>query len=219
MYLSRMYLNNQRRQTRALLANPQMMHAAVLSSFPPDSSAQTEEGRVLWRIDRTREETALYVVSPSIPSFEHLQEQSGWAQEPSWQTSDYSQMLNRITKGQRYAFRLTANPVHTVTEEGKKRRVAHITAEHQLRWLIERQEQLGARIADDAGEPTASVNRSTRMVFNRNGRRVTIQQVTFDGVLEVTAADSLRLVLTSGLGKARGYGCGLLTLAPLKITS
>ena len=35
MYLSRMYLNPQRRQGRALLASPQKMHAAVLSSFPP----------------------------------------------------------------------------------------------------------------------------------------------------------------------------------------
>lgn len=216
MYLSRMYLNSQRRQTRALLANPQMMHAAVLASFPPDSSAQTTEGRVLWRIDQNRETTALYVVSPAVPSFEHLQEQAGWMQEPSWQSSDYSQMLNRITRGQRYAFRLTANPVHTVTEDGKKRRVAHISSEHQLRWLIERQEQLGAQVTDTAGEATASVNRSNRMVFNRNGRRVTIQQATFDGTLEVTSADSLRSVLTSGVGKARGYGCGLLTLAPLE---
>lgn len=215
MFLSRMYLNGQRRQTRALLANPQMMHAAVMASFPPDSSAQTDEGRVLWRLDQNRETTALYVVSPSIPSFEHLQEQAGWVQEPSWQTSDYSQMLSRITRGQRFAFRLTANPVHTVTEGEKKRRVAHITAEHQLRWLIERQEQLGAQVADGEGEPTAAVNRSTRMVFNRNGRRVTIQQVTFDGVLEVTSAAALRSVLTSGIGKGRGYGCGLLTLAPL----
>lgn len=215
MYLSRMYLNGQRRHTRALLANPQKMHAAVLSSFPPDTSALTDAGRVLWRVDQTRDSTALYVVSPAVPSFEHLQEQAGWVQEPSWQTSDYTQMLNRITKGQRYAFRLTANPVHTVTEGGKKRRVAHIVPFHQAQWLLERQDQLGSSLMDEAAEATFTTSKSTRLVFNRNGRRVTIQQVTFDGILEVTAADQLRTVLTSGLGKARGYGCGLLTLARL----
>lgn len=216
MYLSRMYLNGQRRQTRELLANPQKMHAAVLAAFPPGASDRSEEGRVLWRIDQTRESTALYVVSPAVPSFEHLQEQAGWMQEPSWQTTDYTHMLNRIIKGQKYAFRLTANPVHTVTEKGKSRRMAHITSTHQLAWLANRQEQLGVSILDAEGEITATTTKSTRLVFNRNGRRVTIQQVTYDGTLEVAAADQLRSILTSGIGKARGYGCGLLTLAPLE---
>lgn len=217
MYLTRMYLNGHRRHTRELLANPQMMHAAVLSSFPPDSSAPDENGRVLWRIDQTRDTTALYIVSPALPSLEHLQEQAGWSQEQSWQTSDYTPMLNRIVKGQKYAFRLTANPVHTVTgEDGRSRRLAHMTTKHQLRWLLDRQEALGVSLMGPDGNPTAISTKSTRMVFNRNKRKVTIQQATFDGVLEVTAAESLRTVLTSGIGKARGYGCGLLTLAPVE---
>ena len=53
MYLSRMYLNPQRRQGRALLASPQKMHAAVLSSFPPIPVESDE--RVLWRLDRVHE--------------------------------------------------------------------------------------------------------------------------------------------------------------------
>lgn len=217
MYLTRMYLNGQRRHTRELLANPQMMHAAVLSSFPPGSSTSDEGGRVLWRIDQTRDTTALYIVSPAVPSLEHLQEQAGWSQEQSWQTSDYTPMLNRVITGQKYAFRLTANPVHTVTvEDGRSRRLAHLTPEHQLRWLLDRQEQLGVSLVDSDDNPTATSTRSTRMVFNRNKRRVTIQQVTFDGILEVTAAENLRTVLTAGIGKARGYGCGLLTLAPVR---
>lgn len=216
MYLSRMYLNAHRRQARELLANPQKMHAAVLSSFPPNTPSESDEGRVLWRIDQTRESTALYVVSPTVPSFEHLQDQAGWSQDQSWRTSDYSPMLNRVVKGQRFAFRLTANPVHTVTEGGKKRRLAHVSSKNQLQWLLERQEQLGMSITDADGEPTAISSRSTRLKFNRNGRQVTIQQATFDGKLEVTSAERLKSALTMGVGKAKGYGCGLLTLAPLE---
>lgn len=216
MYLSRMYLNAQRRHTRELLANPQMMHAAVLSSFPPDSSAPRDEGRVLWRLDISRESTALYIVSPAVPSFEHLQEQAGWSQKQSWQSSDYAQMLNRIVKGQKYAFRLTANPVRTVTENGVSRRKAHISPMHQLDWLVAREELMGASITNDAGDPTATISQSDRLTFNRERRKVTIQKVTFDGTLEVTSADQLRSVLCNGIGKARGYGCGLLTLAPLE---
>lgn len=216
MYMSRMYLNPQRRQTRELLANPQKLHAAVLSSFPPSSSETTDEGRVLWRVDQTRESVALYVVSPAIPSFEHLQEQAGWSQEQSWQSSDYTAMLNRIVKGQKYAFRLTANPVHTVTEDGVKRRKAHLTPAHQLDWLTGREEQLGASFTGEAGEITAITTKSERRVFRREKRTVTIQQVTFEGSLEVKDANKLREVLCNGIGKARGYGCGLLTLAPME---
>lgn len=216
MYMSRMYLNPQRRQTRELLANPQKLHAAVLSSFPPQSSEITDEGRVLWRVDQHRESVALYVVSPAVPSFEHLQEQAGWSQEQSWQSSDYTAMLNRIVKGQKYAFRLTANPVHTVTEGGVKRRKAHITPEHQLGWLTAREDQFGASFTSEAGEITAITTKSERRVFKREKRTVTIQQVTFEGSLEVIDANKLRDVLCNGIGKARGYGCGLLTLAPME---
>lgn len=216
MYMSRMYLNPQRRQTRELLANPQKLHAAVLSSFPPPSSETTDEGRVLWRVDQTRESVALYVVSPAVPSFEHLQEQAGWSQEQSWQSSDYTAMLNRIVKGQKYAFRLTANPVHTVTEDGVRRRKAHLTPAHQLGWLTDREDQFGASFTGEAGEVTAITTKSERRVFRREKCTVTIQQVTFEGSLEVTDANKLREVLCNGIGKARGYGCGLLTLAPME---
>jgi CRISPR system Cascade subunit CasE len=38
--------------------------------------------------------------------------------------------------------------------------------------------------------------------------------VTFDGRLEVTDPDALRRTLTQGI-RAKAYGCGLITLAPL----
>ena len=103
MYLSRMYLNPQRRQGRALLASPQKMHAAVLSSFPPIPVESDE--RVLWRLDRVHEKCVLYMVSPGVPSFEHLQEQAGWSQQQTWDTRDYSTLLDRLLRGQRYYFR------------------------------------------------------------------------------------------------------------------
>src|SRR5690606_23959414 len=51
--------------------------------------------------------------------------------------------------------------------------------------------------------------------FKRRSRTVTIRRVQFDGVLAVTDADQFRSTLTQGVGPAKAYGCGLLTLAPL----
>lgn len=207
MYLSRMYINPQRRHARTLLASPQMLHAAVLSSFPPD--ADDDDGRVLWRMDRHAEKAVLYVVSPRVPSFEHLQEQAGWSQHQTWGTRDYTPLLDRLMRGQHYQFRLTANPVVSRTVDGKPKRLPHVTAAQQLKWLYDRQEQMGIILNDDA----ARVVGRDRIRFDRRGRKVTLSRATYSGVLEVQDVEKLRSILTRGIGKAKGYGCGLVTLA------
>ncbi|WP_066587079.1 type I-E CRISPR-associated protein Cas6/Cse3/CasE [Corynebacterium provencense] len=213
MYLSRMYLNPQRRHCRALLANPEMMHAAVLSSFPPGTDAASDDGRVLWSIDRSGEKTALWMLSPAVPSFEHLQEQAGWSQQQTWETRDYSRLTGQLMKGQQYAFRLVANPVHIVTEGGVKKRRVHQKPEYQLQWLLDRQEAMGARFLGEEDAVAATVTGSEHLVFDRKGRKVTLVRVSYQGLLEVTDRDLLEKTLTSGIGKAKAYGCGLLTLA------
>ena len=40
-----------------------------------------------------------------------------------------------------------------------------------------------------------------------------LQTITYEGNLRVTDADLFRKSLTRGVGRARGYGCGLISLA------
>lgn len=114
MYLTQMPLNPQRRATRELVLSPQRMHAAVLAGFLPGAP---ERGRVLWRLDSdSRHELNLYVVSPEVPSFDVLAEQAGWSSTPVWRTTDYGRFLARLAVGQRWVFRLVANPIRNVRE-------------------------------------------------------------------------------------------------------
>ena len=39
---------------------------------------------------------------------------------------------------------------------------------------------------------------------------------TFEGMLTVTDRDAFVHALTHGIGRAKGYGCGLLTIAPVR---
>ena len=214
MFLSRMYLNPQRRKTVELLASPQKMHAAVMATSPDLPGGP--EGRKLWRCDRDGQRVVLYVVSPDAPSFEHLQEQAGWSQQETWKTRNYEQLLGQLTEGQRYAFRLTANPVHTVTDsQGKKTLYGHETPEYQMGWLMERQERMGISIPVVDDLPLVRVVGGKKVSFRRQNSRVTIQYATYEGLLDVAEADALREVLCSGIGKAKAYGCGLMTLAPV----
>ncbi|GAA5107389.1 type I-E CRISPR-associated protein Cas6/Cse3/CasE [Haloechinothrix salitolerans] len=216
MFLTKMQLNPQRRKARKLLSSPQAMHAAVLAGFP--DSRPSEDGRVLWRVDSYgAHRVLLYISSPDKPDLTHLVEQAGWPTTQGWQTASYDSLLDSLETGQRWQFRLTANPVHAVRREGwsATKPLGHVTVVQQQQWLLDRQERLGFRIAPSSVADeldVAVVDRAVRR-FDRNGSRVTISTATFEGHLDVADTDAFRCALTFGIGRAKSYGCGLLTLA------
>lgn len=212
--LTRIVLNPRKRGGRKLLTNPEAMHAAVRSAFPPD--IDTGDARVLWRVDSQGDEHTLYVVGPEKPDALHIIEQAGWDTRPP-QSADYQRFQDSLVKGQKWRFGLVANPVSSKAgERGTRGRiVAHITTEQQLAWLAQRGEAAGYRLLDDA----AVVGRERLSFHQRKGdtkRRISLSTVRFAGSLEVTDAVALRATLNQGLGRARAYGCGLLTLAQIR---
>lgn len=226
--LTKVILNPNRRQGRKLLANPQAMHAAVLSAFPPD--IDESQSRVLWRVDGAEHQRTLYIVGPEKPDGKHIAEQAGWDTRPA-QSLDYERFLGALTKGQRWQFELVANPTYaeaqTNRERGKVK--AHVTADQQLGWLYQRCQSAGFALAPRVGDGTVaererdrwSVEEETAIVerrtldFRKGSGRKNVRIVTarYRGTLEVTDPEALRRTLTMGIGRARAYGCGLLTLA------
>jgi CRISPR system Cascade subunit CasE len=154
MYLTRFRFNTARSDARRLLSAPQSMHAAVMSSFPQILPTSPSAPRVLWRADRNATaEVLLFVVSPDRPDLTHLVEQAGWpaaaaSGTPGWQTFHYTPFLDRLDKGGTWGFRLTANPVHSIRNRDgvPTKRTAHLTARHQLQWLLQRQEAGGFQV-------------------------------------------------------------------------
>ncbi|MGW1281115.1 type I-E CRISPR-associated protein Cas6/Cse3/CasE [Streptomyces tsukubensis] len=163
---------------------------------------------------------------------------------PGWETRPYGPFLDRLETGGVWSFRLTANPVHYIRrKEGEPtKRTAHITPHHQLGWLLddERQKRSGYQVLEKPAEKRllpggttlqgrphhgdayeAAVRDQRELSFGKSagGRgspvhRVKIVTVTYDGRLTVTDPVALRRTLTRGIGKARAYGCGLMTLVP-----
>lgn len=226
---TRVLINPGKREGRALLLNPQAMHAAVRSLFPPDLHGD-DGGRVLWRVDSPSSHThLLYVVSPEAPDATELVDKAGWVTRPA-QSVDYSPMLEGLRTGQEWAFRLRANPVHSAPRgQGPRGRLyAHVTVAQQTQWLVDKAGRHGFEVVSETrpspeGEDVVvhrvTVTNRKDLHFNRydpkRGRRdrVTIRQAQFDGLLRVTDASSLRLALVRGIGRGKAYGCGLLTLA------
>jgi len=234
-YLSRVWLNPLRTGAQALLRNPQRLHAAVLGGI----ARQPIDERVLWRLETAQPHRAeLLILTESRPSWEHLIEQAGWpgAEDPQAVTRDYQPLLDRLQAGREFAFRLRANPVAATRQPAspsvaqKERlagprprgvRVAHRTVAHQLTWLTDRVERWGFTFLDTEGDPTVHLSARERLTFRKKspdgnrGTQVVLSTATFDGALRVVDPDLVRRTLLQGVGPAKAYGCGLLTLAPL----
>lgn len=227
MYISRLYINTARTGAQRLVGSPYRMHAAVEAAFPPGANRATEQGRILWRLDALasdRQALALYVVSPERPDLTHIVEQAGWPGTTGWETRDYTPLIERIGPGQHWNFRLKANPTRKVAED--KGRVpregvvgsiqGHATPEQQLGWLADRGAANGFSLASAPGSPTAVVTQSRKERFRRGKSEVTLSTAVFDGVLRVEDAGLFRRALCHGIGRAKGFGCGLITVAPVE---
>ncbi|GAA1160210.1 type I-E CRISPR-associated protein Cas6/Cse3/CasE [Streptomyces hebeiensis] len=238
MYLTRFRVNTGRAEARRLLGSPHLMHGAVNTAFPELPPRGGEGPRVLWRTDHGHDtRTTLFIVSPARPDLTHLVEQAGWPtlDTPGWTTFAYGEFLDALTAGDTWGFRLTANPVHNIRMPSDKpgdrtKRAPHITPRHQLRWLLDRQEKAGfevvqkpsdRRLTEHGDEQELIVRDQLPLQFRRppakrSSQDVRITRVTYDGRLKVADPALFRRTLTHGLGKAKAYGCGLMTLAPVE---
>jgi CRISPR system Cascade subunit CasE len=226
MFISRIPLNAARYDAQQLIASPYKLHAAVEHSFPPTAVRADKSGRILWRLDMNAHDPHsvwLYVVSPQKPDFTHIVEQTGWPLYGEWESKDYSILLNRLAKGQQWRFRLRANPVRKATRDyGLKPREGivgkiqgYVTVPQQTQWLVDRAEEHGFQILESDSIPQVVISQRQKQRFMRKDATVSLSTALFDGALEVTDAEAFRKTLCFGMGRAKGFGCGLLTIAPL----
>ncbi|MBM2622927.1 type I-E CRISPR-associated protein Cas6/Cse3/CasE [Actinoplanes sp. LDG1-06] len=224
MFLTRFQINPARRGARKLLSSPQAMHAAVRAAFPKPDDYERPGSRTLWRIDKPATATVhLYLVSPGRPDLTHLVEQAGWPTTSAWDTREYDPLLATLQPGQRWAFRLTANPTHSgrKTADAKEtQRFGHLRENEQQDWLLQRAARNGFTVATQRdGRPNLRLHQRQTLSFKRGAYPVTLTTATFDGILEITDKDQFRAALSSGIGHAKAYGCGLLTLAKAQETT
>jgi CRISPR system Cascade subunit CasE len=237
MFLTRIYLDPRRRGCRELVSSSHRLHAAVLGSFAPGARLENGEERVLWRLDELAgRRLALFISSPLPPDPAALVEAAGWRTKGGVTTRRTDDFLDSLAPGQTWRFRITVNPTYRSAEErdakGRKKVLGHVTVDQQTRWLLDRAEANGFRIpgsatltgdvaravgdggsVGDVDEPAVSLVGRDLQKFRRGEALVTLQKATFEGVLEVTDPTLLRSALVGGIGRAKGYGCGLLTLS------
>lgn len=203
MYLSRIVIDPDSRQSLRALDNPEILHGMVESCF------SGEHQRNLWRLDAWNGQTCLLLLSREKPNLSPLAEQIGLPCV-GWETRDYQPLLNRIQPGSIWRFRLAANPVTNVPQPESRRGVvkAITISAHQRDWLMRQ----GMRHGFLLDLSQFDVVRSEWKIFRNKGRTVSVLCALFEGVLTVTDASAFRDALLNGIGRGKAYGMGFMTV-------
>ena len=237
IFLSSLRLDPLARRVQTELARPYEMHRTLCHAFPELAGDEWTAARVLFRVDDDGGRVQLLVQSKREPDWRAFSNHLGGAryllafpQVKEWEP--------QFQAGQTLRFRLLANPTfRPKKDDGGDGERRGLYREHErLDWLWRQSARCGFALprADTTlrrnGAPLIFRGRShdsltldlpTCQVIDLNdGRRfplpagrVQFSAARFDGVLEVTDGDLFRQAVENGVGPAKGFGFGLLSVA------
>ena len=223
MYLSRVHLNLRCREVRRDLADPYQLHSSLCRAFcPPDQKCPS--GEFLWRLEPEAESAAcprVLVQSRSIPVWSGIGVE-GWLTEAAPEVDLKARLkLDALKPGQRFRFRLRANPC--VTRNGK--RLGLLRQEEQEAWLARKGEQHGFALPHLTSFDLAELSQvrfdvrvsQEQMLGGKqhSGNGIRVYSVLYDGLLSVTNPDKFRDALQTGIGHGKVMGLGMLSVVPI----
>jgi CRISPR system Cascade subunit CasE len=223
MFLSRLVLDMRDRHARRDVAAGYELHRTLVTRAFAESGV--DPGRLLFRVEpMTRggvDRGPVVLVQSSVgapvldalPSQYCLQHDGPRPYEP------------RFAEGMRLAFRLVANPVRRsprvddsgrieASESGhvRHRRRGILDDDGQRAWLDRQALAGGFAVRAVTVSPLPSPRARTEEYSHERKSRLPHIVVRFDGVLEVTDPATLRSTIEQGIGAAKAFGCGLLSV-------
>lgn len=245
MYLSRLLIDvgddpDRPRPGRLWLRNLYHVHQRLCMAFPSASRASNDPeflrpfkpedfGAGQVHVERKADSGFLFRVDPLSGARAMIVVQS--AVMPDWGYAfqnavyllaspvDVKEFNPRFAKGQRLCFRLVANPTRKVdTKTGPDGRRRHgrrvpVRAEQHYEWLAHKG-RVGGFEAD--GKTTAAQIGYVYVNKRCEGQGQRLLSVRYDGLLMVTDPAAFGETIVRGIGSAKGFGFGLLSVTPLR---
>lgn len=221
MFLHRIHLNPRCREVRRDLADPYQLHSTLCRAFST-SSNRCAPSEYLWRLEPEADQTRhprILVQSRNLPDWDGIGIE-GWLSRVDPAIDLYDRLgLGSLRVGQRFRFRLRANPC--VTRNGK--RLGLFRTDKQEAWISRKGNRHGFSLPGlqsfDFSEPTSErvdVRISEEQMLQgrqRFGNIIRIYSVLYDGVLTVRDPAIFRDTLRTGIGHGKALGLGLLSVA------
>jgi CRISPR system Cascade subunit CasE len=235
LWLSRLALDLRNRTVHRDVGNSQAMHRRLLDAFPP---GMTRAGHgLLYRLEPDQQRgdrgRIIALVQSTIPP-DWSALPAGYLQGDEWldalpDSKRIDEHYRALNAGDLLRFHLRANPtrkIHTTAEThtpgtrptGPNGTRKPLTREELPAWLERKAQRHGFRLLDARNQPDPiSGKEQTGFKGMRPDRTMmTHAAVLFDGELEITDADLFRDALWGGIGPAKAYGFGLLSIAPAR---
>lgn len=189
--------------------NPYQFHQALWQLFPGHEKADRD---FLFRVEQIQSGVGANVLLQSIIKPE--------GSEHSPLLLAQREFALNIPNGQRFRFRLRANPIKTIKDSSKgtiEKKGKIFTKTVRVPLLHEEQQQawLERKLQDFARLESLIVNPEPVTYFRKpkEGRSGKIQTVLFEGVMTVTDSAEFETQVAQGIGPAKAFGCGLLSIA------
>jgi CRISPR system Cascade subunit CasE len=211
--------------------DPDFLQPYNPASFQHVHGQRTAEQAFLFRIDPLPAGRAMILVQSALmPDWDYAFNNADYLlAEPRWQVR---QIDLDFTAGRMLRFRLAANPVKRLRKEsigpdGKPvnnsligKRVPVPTSELE-QWLSHQSSNSGFEIehleAIQPGYIYFSKGRNAVQESEQNGKQeARLLHVLYEGILKVTEPEMFAKALMSGIGPAKGFGFGLLSVTPVK---
>lgn len=208
MYLSQLLLDPASRQIRNDLANRYELHRTLCAQF---ENTEMKEIGLLYRIEQPDiyevKPITLLVQTEIAPNWNRLFEKGMLVQKAGIKRFELE-----FQKGDSFYFRVMANPT-VRRKEGSfagKRVELRLKEEHDA-WLQRKGKAGGFDIKSLDSKDLGKIL-STK---NENGKKLTIthQAVQFEGLLDVMERTLFLISLRNGIGSAKAFGFGLISLA------
>ncbi|CAM5669741.1 type I-E CRISPR-associated protein Cas6/Cse3/CasE [Streptomyces viridochromogenes] len=210
--LTRIVLNPRHPAAAADLADVDSLHKTLMRLVPDHIGPTPRASAGLLFRAEPGPDPVLLVQTAGTPDLTALPTHYGTAR-----TLDLTPLLNSLTSGRTMRYRITAAPTvarsagnptpHPVT--GKRRgKITHLTGDNAIAWWQSRAAAAGL-------EPLTVSCLSRPFPRTRITRSAPYFRLTqFDGLARITDTTHLIHALKNGIGRAKSFGAGLLSLAP-----
>ncbi len=223
LYLSRLTLNQRNAQVRMELVRPYEMHRTLSRAFPPDTFNKTrnddDAAGVLFRVDESPRDHRIFalVQSKTAPDWSFLAgKHDARGHAYLLQPAEFKSFEPKLAAGQMLAFRLRANPTKRLGKgagDDHHKRVGIYDEDGQLKWLHNKAKNGGFRVERVMTSRDEQIEDKIHHNDNQT-HDLKLLSVQFDGILQVADAIRTRETIERGIGSAKGFGFGLLSLAP-----
>jgi CRISPR system Cascade subunit CasE len=223
MFLNRIHLDPRCREVRRDLSDPYQLHSTLCRAFSvPEKKCTKSE--FLWRHEPETDPAGyprILVQSRKVADWGGIGVK-GWLAkaDPAIDLKERLK-LDLLRGGQRFRFRLRANPC--VTRNGN--RLGLLGLEEQESWIERKGQQHGFSLPTLASfklseslRNRANVRVSQQMMLRgrqHSGNAIKIFSVLYDGILTVTDPELLINALQAGIGHGKAMGLGLLSVVPI----